>query len=486
MLTINSIFPRKSFFHKHPFIKILFFSLLCCFSVAFANEQNDTNGDGRSDVVLVSILQDGLLQWKKQEIQYTIQNVAFKDFEVFAYFGKAGDHLVPANWTNNVIPEIGVVAVNTADGSLIWRIRLQDGSVREFQLGNRNDTIVSGADFNGNGYADAAVVKEQGGKLVWSILLDPLSPAPGGVQELRFGRKGESIFYWNKDGTKDYPAVFRKSHGRGNSARSANFVYSADLASRKVKKLNLGQNSRLRSAPLPVRAAEQYDALVFVNPRKDTTNLEIYNNKGKRSLSTSLPFKGTAIVSRFDTVSAAESIGVYSDVTSQLFIFNPFSRSRESFQLAQGIPVDHININTFSSLPPNTPPSAPGTTPNAPATQPSGSNDPVTNCIQRNPRDGGGGFVWKPVSDTQRFGVAVLPSRLTGAAVTTEVLDQNAVVIKSLRSKGAGNGNRTAWQDDSLTGADYRRIYGSIYIKVTLSDLSCESYLIANPGVRVD
>jgi hypothetical protein len=147
-------------------------------------------------------------------------------------------------------------------------------------------------------------------------------------------------------------------------------------------------------------------------------------------------------------------------------MINPWSQATATVPVPSRIPVDEINVNSFSG---------------------DRSVPPAVSCTSRDPRDGWkSGFVWKPNSDTQRFAVAVLPPDLTGNVRAVQVVTASGEPIQSLVSKGAGNGNREAWQDRRFTGQEYQATYGVVLLRVALITGGCILYRIDQPGVRID
>jgi hypothetical protein len=84
-----------------------------------------------------------------------------------------------------------------------------------FTLGTAGDMAVSGADFNGNGIGDAAVISKASRKAVWNIRFDPFA---GGFEsrQFEFGNWGDNHFYASMNGNYDSIGIVAK--GANNKA----------------------------------------------------------------------------------------------------------------------------------------------------------------------------------------------------------------------------------------------------------------------------
>ena len=98
------------------------------------------------------------------------------------------------------------------------------------------------------------------------------------------------------------------------------------------------------------------------------------------------------------------------------------------------------------------------------------------------PMDGPGGFVYKPVSESDGNLVILLPEDMTGEAQSVTLRDANGKVLETGDAKGAANGNREHFRFDK-PGGDYP---GPLTVEVKLDDGSIKTVEIAAPGKRYD
>lgn len=100
--------------------------------------------------------------------------------------------------------------------------------------------------------------------------------------------------------------------------------------------------------------------------------------------------------------------------------------------------------------------------------------------------DGSEGFLWKPVSDSNRRLVVLLPSSFNATAGRVEIHRESPPNEGSFVEIGAfagfGNGNRSHWRFTQPGGA-----YGpNVYVIVFTHTGEVFSYLIANGQHRID
>lgn len=173
----------------------LFLSIVVPF-VASA-ESIDTNLDGLSELLLVDINSDQSLTWRF--------NSSLTGAEVGRYdnLGVAGNDLVIANWLGSTSPTPGFVSLSGK--KVLWKIRNVDGTLSSFAFGKSKDILISGADFNGNGYSDAGVIKD--GKAFY-IKYDPLSPTSVKTRSSIRVRKGALKKLINLKGTNSSTQFF--------------------------------------------------------------------------------------------------------------------------------------------------------------------------------------------------------------------------------------------------------------------------------------
>jgi len=441
------------------FFRFLLAIFLASPVLTWAEVQSDFDGDGISDLALIQIQSNADLAWKAR-LSSTGEVLDL------GTLGSNGDHIALGHWTTSTKAELGVLS-KTNSGAVDWIVKDKDGQTHQFSFGEVIDLFVSGADLDNSGLTDAIYAYSIAGRYLWSVELDPLGPtSKTSPAAFTFARNTQYPFFMNAFGNGDWLAVIAPLSGGRGIVRLKNPINGAR------KRYVLSKALPVNSRPLPLKLANGRDAFILVKKGSSRTNLRIYSVRGKLISQSNVAATGDIILGNFLS-SAYEQIAVQS--SNGFIVFDPITKVKTSIQTISGVAIDQININSFSSSVSPTPVPTKAGAPVAPGV-----------CIDGDPTDGAGGFVWKPNSDTQHFAVAVLPERFTGFISGVQTTKTNGEVIKSLRSKGAGNGNRTSWIDDSLTGADYKKTYGSIIVKVNFDNTGCIKYLISNPATRVD
>lgn len=316
-------------------------SLLACLSfatTALAGVPNDFDGDGSSDRTWVEIESDKTLTWSA-ELSTTRAHVALGSL------GKSGDAIIMAQWLTGGT-QIGVASVNTETNQIEWTIRDAAGAVYTKSFGQKGDLVVSGADFDGNGLGDAAVVRLEGKKARWVIKLDFFASETPVEKTLIFGVSGDRAFYARAaDGSAvDWIGITRKGKKSKTLAR--------------VKDINSGvvqQFARLpkfasagaRPRPFPVRQSSGADLIGFSVGSAGKTSVKIFSLPGAAVFSTVFSGTGTSVVGEFLQGAGYE---VLYESKEDAYIVNPGSIDITDTLPLGGIPVDEININTLGAV----------------------------------------------------------------------------------------------------------------------------------------
>ena len=436
-----------------------FFLFFLISANALAQSPSDFDQDGISDPVAVSIDANQTLNW-----QGLMSSTSSKSS--LGQLGQNGDHIILGRWTSALKPSIGTIS-KEKNGKATWRILTELSVAKEISLGSKNSTFISGADLNGNGTLDAAVVNSSSKGLNWKIRLDPFldSGLTNRVITRRFGARNDTPFFIAFPTGPAHMAVLTKdSLGR-------TWIKSRSLSGRirSVRVAGLDPTSKLE----PIIGPDSNRLLLLKSKSGSSSILRFIKPNGRTSVRTTVPGTGFSIIGNF-TASPGQEVAIQDGTT--LHIFNPFDRSLISQSGSTGILVDEININKFGSTPATPNPTPPG---NGSFTPP-----PPGACQSGDPTDGPENFLWKPNSATQRFAVVGMPNRFTPFLSEVNVLKTNGETIKGLRKKSPGP--RTFWQDDSLTGADYKNRYGRVIASAIFSNGGCINFLITNPSERTD
>lgn len=147
---------------------ILTSSLALC-SVAFAAPQTDFDIDGTSDLLFQSTSGSSFLWGSVPSGSGTALSETF---------GLSTDLVAPASWLSEGLSSLGVVRTSQTTGQLTWRVLRDNALIESRTFGKAGAAIVSGADFDGDGVADAAVVTLVNGRLKWRVRLGMFTDSP--------------------------------------------------------------------------------------------------------------------------------------------------------------------------------------------------------------------------------------------------------------------------------------------------------------------
>ncbi|RIL11988.1 MAG: hypothetical protein DCC75_01280 [Proteobacteria bacterium] len=437
---------------KNYLLTPLLILVLCCTGRVQAL---DLDNDGTDDIFGVSILID-----QSEALSWLARNSSSGQLSSLAVFGVNGDHLALAPWTDGVTPKLGKVSNNS--GSLVWSL---EGSDTTITFGESTDTIIAGADFDGSGIPDAARVSEENGNLVWTIYFDMF--ASGTVSDpIQFGVPGDTPFFANIDGVRDWLGVTRVDDSSGH-------VLLKNPDSGEEHSFTVRRGFALSSRPVPVAKADGTDLIMFEKVLGKRKRLTFFNPNGQIAAKKTVRGTGIVVIGNFDPNQAGQEAAVQN--TNSFRIVNPFGGPPTKLDLDLDIPVDDINVNKF------------GVSDDDDDT----ADDPqLGSCSRLNPEDGNGGYIWKPNSDTTFYAVTVMPGALRGKIRKVETISSAGILIKKLAFTGCGNpdadGPRCNYKDFSLTGRNYKNQYGSIFVKVTFNTGACGTYFIDDPSKRVD
>jgi hypothetical protein len=312
---------------------VLLASVLAVCEGASAAVPNDFDLDGISDLTRVEIGGDDSLTWKAVLS-------ATGATSTLGTLGKKGDHLAMAQWLGSGT-QIGVVSESSTDDAIVWKVLNGAGAQVQFSLGTKGDLVVAGADFNGNGIADAAVVRLVNGKATWQIALDPLVNTSVEVVEVVFGKTGDRVFFARADDSaSDWLGVIGKGSRGRSLARMRNLVTGEVRRFTRLPKL-ASQGSRPRA--FPIRQATGPDLLGFQVVSGAATRLSIVTFSGTRIYDATFAGGGITLVGDFNAGPGYEVAYQSSDESA---VANPVSGEEREATYLDGVAVDEININT--------------------------------------------------------------------------------------------------------------------------------------------
>lgn len=312
---------------------------------AFAGVPNDFDGDGISDRTWVTIESDKSLTWKA-EFSST------RSEQNLGSLGKAGDAVIMAQWLESGT-QIGVASLNETSGAISWTIQNPDGTTTSKVFGKRGDVVVSGGDFDGNGLADAAVVRLQNNKAVWYVAFDLFAASSPLKKTITFGQEGDRVFYARAVGTSpaDWIGVMRQSDGGKSLARMMNLVSGSVKQFARLPKF-ASEGTRPRA--FPIRQDSGADLLGFMVPTGGQTSLKVFALTGVATSSAVFAGSGVSVVGEYLQGSGYEVVYESGD---EAVVLNPRDIDLTETLPLGGVPVDEININSLGASASAPPPS---------------------------------------------------------------------------------------------------------------------------------
>ncbi len=319
-------------------------------SAAFSEAPNDFDEDGISDLLSTSISGESV-RW---------QSVPSGDGSAIdTEFGMPGDVLIPGYWLSPTEPSLALVSTDTTNNRLNWRALLTDGTVSKRALGAPGDYVIAGADFDGDGTADAATMRSTRGRFRWSTVLSHLTQSPGKTRQFTFGSDGQRILFLSVDGLKDSVGVF----GLEKNRRSSTLV-TRDISSKKQRRfpsfpVKLAKG--LRPRPLPIQNPDGVDDLAFVTADDTDTTIEVYSINADLIDRVVLPGVGAVVVGEYNPALPGEELILQSGSFTRYV--NPFDKTRTVGENNSGALLDSIEVaQTTASTPVPTPAATPTVT----------------------------------------------------------------------------------------------------------------------------
>jgi len=354
MVCTFALAQRYGIFHRRMKISSLKMAMLIlCLTImgstVHAETQNDFDGDGRSDYTGVTVSGNDLL-WQNT-------GSTSGQHEIDDAFGISTDVVTLADWFSAGAPTLGTVRTNLTDNALVWRVQEADQRISTENLGKPGDLIVSGADFDGNGIADAAVVRQVGKKLRWSIRLNMFT-SEATTKQLKFGKVGDRVFFFSPDGEHDDIAVF----GLTSNGKRAQLQYRDGLGGKvtKIRKFSKKLAQGTRPRPFPIQSEDGTDLIGFATDDGIDTTVQIFTVDGTRTNHVTLNGTGTLFVGDYLPDSAGEEVAL--QTASKLFVYSVDNDELETPTKVSGTPVDQINIaQTMGAVVPTAVPTATAT-----------------------------------------------------------------------------------------------------------------------------
>jgi hypothetical protein len=380
----------------------------------------DFDGDGISDLTTYSA-SGKQLQWRTRHSS-TQQEV---DLGVF---GGVDDLPVPGPWLGSGT-QIGVVSLEK--NAVIWSI-LNNGSVESKSFGAKGDLVVAGGDYNGNGVADAAVVRLKEGKAVWQIWLDPFTDPTSQPRSVTFGASGDRVFFAKvTNTTQDWIGVLRAGAAKNSQARMRN-VITGEV--RTLTRLPALATKGDRPRAHPVSQPGGPDLLAFHTVKANSTAIRVFSLTGVEIGNVSVDGTSEAFIGELNDGPGAE---VAYQSGEDRGAFNPHLAEVRQITPLSGTLVDHLAFRTMGGVPSTT------TTGSGGGAVPTGA---VSQCKSLNPWPSS--YIYKTVgsnhfTDVRRNTVGLVMK--TGAPTSNatscvQVLSSSGKVLISLGlyARGAG------------------------------------------------
>ena len=309
--------------------KIFLFAVLLPYS-AVSQEQCDFDGDGISDNTTLSATGTVLTWNEKLSSTDTIQS---------ENFGITTDQISPAHWLDQFQSSLGIVRIGNGN-KLTWKILLDSGLLAQKNFGKAGNAYISGADFDGNGISDAAIVESTNAGLKWTVKLNMFSDSEKKTVKFILGKKGDRVLFLNPEGEKDWAGVFGSEGGKA-------VLTLRNLSTKKnihIKRLNRKFTQGDRPRPFPIKSEEGNDAIGLLYPEEGDSDstLFVYDIKGRLISKIEVQGIGTATVGNYNPDEPGEEVLV--QTSSDTYLYNPFSEVNDKDVVVSGTVIDEINI----------------------------------------------------------------------------------------------------------------------------------------------
>lgn len=317
-------------------------------SVAQVPPSVDFDGDGTSELVTVTAATSGL-QWN------AVGSAASTEV-LNTVFGESGDLYAPGCWLQPGVPQVGVVRFDSKRGVLNWRTVVDGSVVSQRSFGGNGDLIFTGADFDGNGIADAALVRVRNKKFLWRISLDHLADSPGKVRSFTLGAEGDRAFILNVNGEYYWFGAFGKGGG-SRAVASVRSIFSKKVS--RVRGIAGGLTEDTRPRPYSVLDADGNAMLVFIEPEGGDSRISAYSQEGKRIFRKLVAGSGAVAIGDYLPSEPGEEVAL--QVSTGVSLVNPSTGTVETRAAASGTIVGGVNSHLVKLTP--TPTAVPTTSP---------------------------------------------------------------------------------------------------------------------------
>ena len=299
---------------------------------ARSQEQTDFDGDGLSDLTYVAS--------SGANLTWSAESSAGSGEQLGSTFGLANARPVIAHWLDSSTASLGVIQLAGDGRTFVWKILLENGLISQQNFGRSGDVYLGGADFDGDGIADGAIVRNSGKSLEWYVRLNMFSDRT--EKRFKFGVNGDRVLFLSIDGRQDWAAVFGKAKNGKAQLLLRNVLTGRVLKSKKFRRaFAVGDRPR----PFPIRAGDGSDVLGIVRSDGIDTTLFVYDLKGRFITNPTFLGQGTMSVGRFSSDSEGEAIAFHNG--AEILIFDPFTSKVDKRAASTGVLVDEISVDNL-------------------------------------------------------------------------------------------------------------------------------------------
>lgn len=412
----------------------------------------DLDGDSSAEFVMIEVGSNSALGWNA----YTALGAASSVPSLV--LGQAGDHIAIANWASSARSYFGYLRRTSGKG--YWNVVNANGQTLTRQFGGKSDVYVSGGDFNGNGLADAAIVKSpgSGSQSIWVVKPDFLKHVDGAAKVnstkvATFGKPGDLFFFANYAGKADWIGALRK-----NTNTPGSTVFLQSLVNNKKRSFKLPSYTPTTIRPLPIRRPSGEDLLALIRRQTSTTIFQFVSLKGIDLGTVELSGTGEILVGDFNAA-AGQELALQND--DGFIVYNPHSAEQFAVSVPDGIAVDDININTFAA----------------------NTNTETCDDETLSPFDGSDRFLWKPEGEHSKKLVVLFPTEWTSKIDEVVLRRPDGSFIESASlAYIIAPGSRTFARFDKA-GSKYP---AGVRVVAHLTMGCYKTYIIDNPAQRND
>lgn len=420
----------------------------------------DYDRDGRSDLVFADV--------NRGANQTSLLVNSPENLQAFQFtLPSAADAIVPADYDGDGVTDVAAVLVE-ADASLIWTTRLADGSVEQVSFGQNGDQPIAG-DYDCDGRADKAVVRQEGFFKIWRFLL-----ANGQeTGEVLFGIEGDQLHVADVTGDSCDELIISRIANGGID------WWFMDVREGEPQYIQWGLAGDELLSPADVNGDGRDDFLVS---RVGPTNRTIFAllGPGVSTVYNFLETGGQIMTGNFSGVNHAEFAALTPE-TGTLAILRGHAVYDFKLLAVSGDFFITPSFNVFSLAASN----PTGDETGDPGSNGGGLSAGIDCSVERDFFDGGGGDLWKPVSESTGDPVILLPAEYWE---TTESIDvfgsQGEFIVNGTRRTCCPNDNRAHF--DVPVSANELAPSRPITVRFNLRDGTRECRIVQDPRDRND